>query len=296
MSLLALDIGGSFIKYALCNDKIEFIKTGSIKTPNTNREDFVEAIGKIYDEFKDIEGIAISMPGIIDTAKGHCIMGGAIKFNNDFHIKEALYKRCPTDIYIENDAKCAAMAEVSYGCLKDVNDSFILLFGTMIGGAFIKDKKIHRGIHNSAGEVSYINNIVSDKIETQNVWGNRCSVLTLCRSYAEAKKIDANNISGKDVFEAVNSGDKDAIEALNKYTLEIAIQIFNLETILDVEKFAIGGGISAQPIFIDYIVKNLDKLYQSCAYSVPKAEVIQCKFRNDANLIGAIACFKEAYK
>ena len=57
---------------------------------------------------------------------------------------------------MENDAKCAALAEATVGSLKDVNDGFVLIFGTMIGGGYIKDHKVHRGLHFSAGEVSYI--------------------------------------------------------------------------------------------------------------------------------------------
>ncbi len=72
---------------------------------------------------------------------------------------------------------------------------------------------------------------------------------------------------------------------------ENAKQIFNLQTILDPERFAIGGGISSQPIFIKYIKKNLDDLYDNCPYNIPKAEIVACKFQNDANLIGAMQCF-----
>lgn len=42
----------------------------------------MEAIGQIYDGMQDIEGIAISMPGIIDSDNGYCAMGGALTYNN----------------------------------------------------------------------------------------------------------------------------------------------------------------------------------------------------------------------
>ena len=64
-----------------------------------------------------------------------------------------------------------------------------------------------------------------------------------------------------------------------------------IQTILDPERFAIGGGISAQPVFINYIQNNLNKLYAECPYHVPHAEVVSCKFQNDANLVGALQCY-----
>ena len=69
------------------------------------------------------------------------------------------------------------------------------------------------------------------------------------------------------------------------------MQIFNLQTILDPERFAIGGGISAQPVFTEYIRKNLKQLYAECPYTIPQAEVVTCRFQNDANLAGALSCF-----
>ena len=73
---------------------------------------------------------------------------------------------------MENDAKCAAMAEAATGSLKDINDGFVLIFGTMIGGGFIKDRKLYKGKHFSAGEVSYIITSKDQMPTKETVWGN----------------------------------------------------------------------------------------------------------------------------
>ncbi len=109
--------------------------------------------------------------------------------------------------------------------------------------------------------------------------------------YAEQKGLDPDGVDGIQVFDAVNAGEAEALDCLQRFTREIAVQIFNIQTVLDVERFAIGGGISAQPVFIDYIKSNLKTLYMECPYYVPQAEVVSCKFQNDANLIGALQCF-----
>ena len=96
------------------------------------------------------------------------------------------------------------------------------------------------------------------------------------------------------VFEARHEGDEDAESALTEFTRNVAVQIFNLQTILDLERFAIGGGISAQPIFIEYIKQHLECLYAASPYFVPRAEVVSCKFGNDANLVGAVQYYKKA--
>ena len=295
MNVLAIDIGGTAIKYAEMTDDLKILSKGKTPTPLTNRQDLIDALAKIYNEFPSVEGIAISMPGIIDTKNGYCAMGGALRYNDDFYLRHALYELCPVKISIENDAKCAALAEAAAGALKDVNDGFVLIFGTMIGGGYIKDRKLHRGTHFSAGEVSYI---TSDRDGTPNfdgVWGNRCGTPQLCKMYAEAKNLPINEVDGIVVFEAVNSGDESARDCLERFTKEIAVQIFNLQTVLDPQRFAIGGGISAQPVFIESIRENLKKLYAACPYYVPHAEIVTCKFQNDANLIGALQCFLAEY-
>ena len=291
MKVLTVDIDGTYIRYACMDEYMNIAQRGKIFTPQEGREVLIEAVARLFEAVGDAEGIAISMPGIIDSEKGYCAMGGALRYNDDFYFRDALYERCNTKIHIENNAKCAAMAEATVGSLMDDEDGFVLIFSTMIGGGYIKDHTLHRGTHFSAGEVSYI---TSDRDGTPNfegVFGNRCGTPRLCKMYADAKSLPANEVDGVVVFNAVNSGDETAKACLDKFAKEIAVQIFNLQTVLDPQRFAIGGGISAQPAFIEAIKENLKGLYAQCPYYVPQAEIVTCKFQNDANLIGAVQCF-----
>ncbi len=104
MSILSIDIGGTSIKYALMGKDAVILSRGKIPTPQEGRRELVEAIGRLYDEMPDVEGIAISMPGIIDSENGYCVMGGALSYNDDFYFRHVLYERCPLKIVIENDA------------------------------------------------------------------------------------------------------------------------------------------------------------------------------------------------
>ena len=291
MQILVVDIGGTFIKYACMTADMSIISRGKVKTPMSGREELIEAIGKVYDEMPEVEGIAISMPGIIDSENGYCAMGGALRYNDDFYLRDCLYQRCPVKIVMENDAKCAAMAEAAAGSLKDVEDGFVLIFGTMIGGGFIKNHCLYRGKHFSAGEVSYVNTKRDGMPTASNVWGNRCGTSALCKMYAEKKNLASGTVDGLMVFDGVSRKEPEALQCLQDFTREIAVQLFNIQTILDPERFAIGGGISAQPVFIEYIRRNLEELYAECPYQVPHAEVVSCKFQNDANLVGALQCF-----
>lgn len=226
---------------------------------------------------------------IIDSSLGYCSMGGgALPFNSDFYFRDSLYKRCPVKIHIDNDAKCAALAEATIGSLKDVEDGFVLLFGTMIGGAFVKGGEVHRGRHFSAGEVSYIHTAGNSLPDLENAWGIRCGVPRLLEDYAERSGKALQGISGEELFDAAEAGDEVSLACLRDYTRDIAVQIFNLQNILDPERFAIGGGISRRPLFIELIRESLDEIYASFPLPLTRAELVRCAFMNNANLIGAV--------
>ena len=290
MKILTVDIGGTYIKYARMTEDMEILSRGRLPTPQDGREALLGTLAGIYEEEK-VDGIAISLPGIIDTENGYVVMGGALRYNDDFYLRHALYQRCRTKICMENDAKCAAMAEAAAGSLRDVSDGFVLIFGTMIGGAYIHDHRLLRGRHFSAGEVSYITTVRDGFPEQDVVFGNRCGVPRLCRNYAARKGLDPAEVDGVRLFEDVQAGDEAAVGCLDEFAHEVAVQIFNIQTVLDPDRFAIGGGISAQPLFLEAVRKNLKRLYSVCPYDIPQAEVVTCKFQNDANLYGALACF-----
>ncbi len=291
MKILSIDIGGTAIKYALMDENASFLKRGKLPTPQEGREELLEVLCRLYQENPETEGIAISLPGIIDSENGYCVTGGALLYNDDFYLRHVLYEKCPVKIVIENDAKCAAMAEAATGSLKDVSEGLALIFGTMVGGGIIHDHKLVRGRHFSAGEVSYILPYPDREPRAEHVWGNCCGTPMLCRLYAKKKGLREQDVNGQTVFEAVHQGDDQAIEALDEFTYHIAVQVFNLQAILDPQRIAIGGGISAQPILVEYIRRHLEQLYIRCPYHLPHADVVTCKYQNDANLIGALQCF-----
>lgn len=293
MKYLVLDIGGSSIKYALMNRESEFLEKGKVKTPKDSLETFVEVIGEIYDIYKDeIEGIAISMPGRIDSDRGYTFTGGALTYNDKRDMVDILKKRCPVSITIENDGKCAALAEASLGNLSDCNDGIVVILGTGIGGGIIKDKKLHKGANFIAGEFSaIITNSSTKKNPMESMWARTCGVNALIREVALVKNISEEEINGEKVFEYANLGDKDVLNVLDEYCYRIAVQLFNLQYIYNPEKIAIGGGISAQNILIEYIQKNIHKLASKIPVDFPAPTVVACKYRNDSNLIGALQNF-----
>jgi predicted NBD/HSP70 family sugar kinase len=80
----------------------------------------------------------------------------------------------------------------------------------------------------------------------------------------------------------------------------VAIQIYNLTMLLDIEKVAIGGGISKQPILVETLRTTYDELMAThsfgteCARTLPRPEIVPCRFSSEANQVGALYAYMQA--
>lgn len=291
MKILVLDVGGTFIKYAVMNENVEILEKGKVPTPMDTLEHFVDIIGELFDKYKDeIEGIAMSLPGRMDSNRGYLYSGGALQYNCNKNIVEILHKRCPVPITIENDGKCAALAEAWIGNLKDCDDGIVVILGTGIGGGIIKDKKLHKGKHFMAGEFSMV---FSDSKELNSdikqFWAGKNGVPVICAAVAEIKKLPLEAVDGYKVFEYVKSGDEEVLDILNRFCSKLVTQLYNLQYIYDPEKIAIGGGVSQQSSLIECIQKHVEIEAEKLGpFLMEKPKVVPCKFFNDSNLIGAL--------
>lgn len=285
---LALDVGGSSIKYALIQEDSTILEKSSVPTPMDTMDHFVETIGTIYDQYKDrIEGMAISMPGIINPEIGYAFTGGALRYIDKMNIVDILKERCPINITIGNDAKCAANAEIGYGNLQDIQDGAVVILGTGIGGCLIKDHKVHTGRHFSAGEFSFVKTNCLDDIGWDYAWSTRNGIKGLLERVQESLGT-TQEYTGIEIFDMANQGNEKVIEGISQFCKEVATQIFNVHIIFDCEKVAIGGGISAQPLLIELINKHFDNIFDHLGFDVYRPEIVPCHYRNDANLIGAL--------
>ncbi|MFV0395589.1 MAG: ROK family protein [Coprobacillaceae bacterium] len=293
---LVFDIGGTFVKYAMMDKEANVHEKGKIPTIKKGLAPFLDSLEEIYYQFKDVDGIALSCPGLIDVDEGVIYHGGALKFLHECHIVKELSKRCQNvQVSVENDGKCAGLAESSIGAAKDYQDAIIMAFGTGVGGAIIKDKKVHRGTRLIAGELSFITTAYNRKDLSRNTWGERGNAIHLALDLDKAKGKEKGTYSGEDVFAMAEAGDEDATNILEDFYYDVANQINNMQYIYDPDIFCIGGGISEQPALLEGINRYVDKL-QEISFQMVKPKVVKCQFQNDSNLIGALFNYLQMYE
>ena len=291
---VVIDVGGSFIKYALMDSSMTTLNSGVVPTPYEGLERYIEVLCSVFEKYKmdhEITGMALSTPGIVDSEKGYLFTGGSLSFIHDYSLASVISDRCGVPVTIENDGKCAALAEAWSGSLKGCEDGIVILLGTGVAGGIVKDGKIHKGKHFSAGEFSFIQ--MGNQYESlENMWGMQSGNKRLCKMVGAVKRQKPEELDGFKIFKLANQGDSDVLKVLDQFSMTVAKMIFNLQTIYDPEKIAIGGGISREPLLLELIQKNLNYLYRVLPMEIPQAQVVQCRYFNDANRIGALRTFQ----
>jgi len=285
-----IDVGGTNIKYALMDEEANILDKGEVETPRDSLESFVEAIGRIYDGYEGVSGIAMSAPGRINCNTGFMFTGGALRYIQNISMADELKKRCPVDISIENDGKCAALAELWKGSLKNSQHGLVLTLGTGIGGGVIANGKLLRGQNFASGELSSFPTTILPINDPINFWASINGTRGLTRVYEERMNLEKDSVNGRRFFEAVNQNEEVAVLVLEEFAQHFANAIFAIQTVLDTEKVAVGGGISFQDRLIEALNRKVSELFDYYGQYTPilKPVVVRCEFANDSNLIGAL--------
>ena len=75
-------------------------------------------------ERTNITGVAMSSPGAVNQSTGYIEGFSALPYIHGFNIQHALEEKLGLTLTIENDANCAALAEVAFGAAKHLKMYF----------------------------------------------------------------------------------------------------------------------------------------------------------------------------
>lgn len=297
MKTLTYDVGGTQIKHCVITDG----KCGKIKKITStlgSLEEYLTTLRGIYDECEEaVDGIAMSVPGMLDNRTGYMYTGGSCSFISNMNFAEILSERCDgTRVALENDAKAAGMAELRDGALKEANNGYVLTLGTGIGGCTIVNRKILRGANQFAGEFSYI--ISKAQLDIMpSMFGMDSGLMGLFHRLSAKTGEDTSGLNGVEFFHRADAGEAPVLEALHEYCHDLVIQIMNLQAVIDPDVVAIGGGISAAPLLHRVIQEELDTYLAEVEKYFPRLRphIVPCTFRNEANLLGAYYNFADLY-
>ncbi len=289
---LCIDIGGTNIKSGLFDKSGNLIEKKVTYTPESGVTDFIKKLDDIVEPFvSQIWGIAISVPGKVNSEKGIVYHGGSLHYLDKFNFKHVLQDKYNIPVEIENDGRAATLSEIWRGSMHNVDNGAVIILGTGVGGGIIANGKLLRGFHDQAGEISFMT--LGNSIADKDIVGKLCSSVSLVEACSYKLGIP-DKLDGIKVFDAINDADMRILPIFKHYCATIAAAILNIHSVIDLQKVAIGGGISSQPV----LIKQIKEEFQTGIVNSPKIasnielpEIVATTFLSDANLYGGLYNF-----
>ena len=290
MYKLGIDIGGTFIKYALVDESYKIMDKWKIETLKFEAKDeLYDYICNNIKNIDDVEVIGISAPGVIDeeaNVKSYAAPNLRIMYGTN--IVDEIQNRTNKKVVAINDAKAAGLCEFEIGNAKDSKSSAFLILGTGTGGCICNENGVIYGKDSFAGEFHNLPFINFSNGKMDNM-GDYASMTALINIYND--KVDENvKIKyGHEVCNKYFEGDNTAKEAVDQWIDNILVQLITITVFYNPEVICIGGGISEEEWFIN---KIKDKYREECIRhtecDVITTKIDRCKYNNDANILGAI--------
>ena len=276
--LIGLDIGGTKIEAALVDKQTKSVIDRK-RVPTERQKGYDQALFKIQDLVSSlmndqVEGIGVGLPGSVHPMTKKMLTGNTALFVGRDLEKDLLNiasnKNSHFSILFDNDANCFALAETYKGAglsyYKETNTSpekqnaLGIILGTGCGSGIIIQGQIFSGKNGGAGEAGHTELITGGApcycgrsgCAEQYLSGPALEAAFNNRLYSQIEK----RPSAKEVFELYRQEDPIAIAIVKQYKQHLAKFIGNLNNILDLDYFVLGGGMS----LADEIYEGLEEL------------------------------------
>lgn len=253
MSRLAIDVGGTWLRYELIG---EVERCGKLSSKEVDLWDFISSMLK---KEESIDGVAVSYAGQVHE--------GVIISAPNIEVKEREIESLAETLYgvplkIENDLNCAALAESVYWSKKEL---VALYSGTGLGAGIVSDSKIVHGFRSLAGEVGHI-----PYKETPFKCGcGKSNCLELFASGSGLKKwADLVGCGDEPSLEALKNSDRiECKEIAERFEEALTHAVAVVVTLLNPKMVVLGGSVAERnPYLLDVVRENIEKyaLKASC--------------------------------
>lgn len=308
MYSIGVDIGGTGIKIGVVDKEGNILYRDKCVTDvNGGFDKIISDIKNVIEniiaqnniEKQQIKSIGFGLPGYIDrNGRANCVNLNWKKVDFMQKLKDTF---SGIDIFAENDATVAGLAESRFGSTKEHDTSVMITLGTGVGGAIIINGKPFSGAHGVGSEIGHM--MIGDGLYKCNC-GNTGCFETYCSATAiikYAQKLisegqdslilnmcdnNLSSINAKMVFDAYSENDEVAKKVISRFKAYLAKGIANIVNTIDPGIIAIGGGVSKSK---DIILDGLKEMVREhLVYKEEEfADIVIATLGNDAGIIGA---------
>lgn len=239
MYVIGVEISKNYIHLVLVNTVAEILYESSVRLSFENSLDYSYAIGKHIMDFaqqemglKDkIHGVALAIPGILDNKHNILRRSHTLQVEN-VSIQQLTqfvdFEKC----YAENDANCAAFAEIG----DTDNNAVYLSLNNTFGGSIFINGELYGGDNYKSSEFGHV-------ILHPGGYECYCGKKGCADAYCSVKALLDNRFESlDDFFTQLERGNPECIQMWDTYLDNLAILVVNLRMAFDCD-IVIGGNI-----------------------------------------------------
>jgi predicted NBD/HSP70 family sugar kinase len=294
---IGVDIGTARTTVAT-GDLVGRVLRREVFPTDSDREKTFRLITDCIQEFiksePTIEGVGISVPGLVDAETGTALFIPHFKWR-DWVIADELRSVTGVPVSVDNDANAAALAELWLGRpeIRDVRDFILVLVEEGLGTGIIFDGQVYHGMEGGAGEFGHMTigrgAPVSCAAGSEECWEAFASErAALARYAAKSENAHGRKITFDQLIDNAFNGDSAAKESLVETAHYLGLGISNLTKGLSPEAVIVAGQISrAWPLLADELHTAIT--HNSICRGLASAPTFASTLGGDTRLLGALS-------
>ncbi len=159
-----IDVGGTKIAAALVTGSGKILCRAKLPSEdNASPSRIVHTISDLIEQTisaasanrKDLAGVGVGVPGLIDPATGKIIKTPNLKLSG-INLQKLLQARLHIKVSVGNDANLGALGEQWTGAARGVKNVVAIFIGTGVGGGIIVNNSLIQGHNGAAGEIGHM--------------------------------------------------------------------------------------------------------------------------------------------
>jgi glucokinase len=289
LRFIGLDIGGSFLKGACVNPagKVETrLHDPVVKDTLEGLLAQLESAARSLAGSSGARAVGIGIPGIVEQETARVRVAPNVRVLNGYALAEELQKRLAMQVFLENDANAAALAEAWLGAGRGSDHQLFVSLGTGIGAGVILNGRIWSGKSGYAGEIGHI------QVEPDGLLcgcGSRGCLETIAGIHGWTRRAEAalgKSLDPEAIVAAAREGDARALQVVEGTARALGIGIGAALNLLNLDRVVLGGGVAAAGDFL------LARVAEEVRQRVFPQVFADCTFKlaelsGDAGVVGA---------
>lgn len=301
---VGVDVGGTNIKLGLVAPSGKIIAKTNLVTksymnhPRQLIDALVAAIrGLIQDNgkiLKDIAGVGIGLPGLIDVPRGVVIFMPNIPGWKNIPLRRIIQSKLKLPVFMDNDVNLIALGEWKLGAGKGYKNLVCITLGTGVGGGLILDGALYRGEGFVAGEIGHIP--LNERGPACNCGGTGCFERYVGNRTLMDKAVrmfGRKNMRIEDTFVLASRGNALALRFWRETATHIGNALVGVINLLNPRLVVIGGGVASNYKFME---KTIRAVIRRRVMKVQRdmVKIVRARLGDDAGILGAHILVKES--